>query len=196
MFLRWRGHRSRNSAISKISSYINPAQNTKPENTCWRRLPQPQSRNATALSVSRSKKAYVFVCIHTPESKPEVQGPGHPKHEPTKHVLEATPTAPSPAMPQPCPVSEAKSVCFRMHSDSGIRTPDSRAQGPDSRAQAPGSIGPRAEAPGLRAQGPSSELQNLMSTAWALRSYQIFIEYEWTHCAQRRSIFWASGYRA
>ena len=38
-------------------------------------------------------KAHVFVCIQTPESRPEVHGPGHPKHEANKHVLEATPTA-------------------------------------------------------------------------------------------------------
>ena len=96
--------------------------------------------------------------------------------------------SPTPTMSQPCPFSVAKSVCFRMQSNSGIKT-----RGHRRRAQTPG---PRLQAPGLqgrspRPQGPSSELQNLVPAAWAHASYQKFIESQWTHCAQRRTIFGA-----
>ena len=154
MFLRWRRHRSRKSAMSKIPSYIIPAQNTKPQKTrVGGDSQQPQLPQCHSPGRFLKQKAYVFVCLQTPESNPEAQGPGHPKTRNQKHVLEATPAAPQSRNATALPVSGAKSVCFRTHSNSGIKT-----RGRRPRAQTPWIHGSRAEAPGLRAQAPSSKI--------------------------------------
>ena len=170
MFLRRRRHRSRNSAISKISSYINPAQKHEARKHVLEATPTAPIPQCHSPAGFLKQKAYVFVSTQPPESNLEAPGPGHPKHEAKKHVLEATPAAPSPSMPQPCPFSEARSLCFRMHSNSGTEPPGPRLWAQTPWAQGTGFIGPRAEAPALRAQGPSSELQNLVPTAWGSKN--------------------------
>ena len=144
-------------------------------------MPQPEP-------LSKAKKRMSSYALKLQNQTPRPKAQGHPKTRNQKHVLEATPTAPLPHMSQPCPFSVAKSVCFRMQSNSGIKT-----RGHRRRAQTPG---PRLQAPGLqgrspRPQGPSSELQNLVLAARAHASYQKFIKSEGAHCAQRRTIFWA-----
>ena len=177
MFLRWRRHRSRKSAISKIPSYINPAQNTKPKNTCWRRLPAAPIPAMPQPWPFSKAKSVCFRMSSNSRIKPRGPRPRAPKTRSQKHVLEATPTAPLPQCHSPARFSVAKNVGFRMHSSSEskpeLRGTGPRLQGTGSRLQ--GSMG-RSHRP----QGPSSELQNLVPTAWAHAGYQNFIKSLWT----------------
>ena len=188
MFLQWRRHRSRKSAISKIPSYINPAQNTKPKNTCWRRLPAAPIP-AMPQPWPFSKESVCFRMSSNSRIKPRGPMPRAPKTRNQKHVLEATPAAPPP-VPQ-CH-SPARFLWQKAYAFACTRTPESKPEphGPGPRLQGPGSRLQGSMGRSPRPQCPSSELQNLVPTAWAHASYQKFIKSEWAHCAQRRAIFW------
>ena len=135
------------------------AKNTKPENTCWRRLPQPQSCSATALSVSEAK-SLCFRMYSTSRIKARGPGPKAPQNTKPKNTCwRRFPQPPAPLCHSPVRFLKQKAYAFAC-----TQTPDSEPQIPVPRAQTPGlrlqaPLGPWAEAPGLRAQEPSSELQ-------------------------------------
>ena len=159
MFLRWRRHRSRKSAISKIPSYINPAQNHEAQNTCWRRLPQqPQFPQCHSPSRFLKQKAYVFICPQTPESNPEAQGSGTPKNTKPKTRVGGDSHSPTPTHVTALPVFCGKKRVFSHALEFRNQSPRSQAQGPDSMGPGSRLQGARAEAPGLRAQAPSSKI--------------------------------------
>ena len=136
------------------------------------------------------KKACVFVCLQIPESNPEAQCPGHPKRETKNTCWRRLPQPPSPLVPQ-CH-STARFLWQKAYAFACTRTPESKPEphGPGPRLQGPGSRLQGSMGRSPRPQCPSSELQNLVPTAWAHASYQKFIKSEWAHCAQRRAIFW------
>ena len=171
MFLQWRRHRSRKSAISKIPSYINPAQNTKPKNTCWRRLPAapipampqpwPFSKESVCFRMSSNSR------IKPP--RPNAQGTQNAK--PKTRVGGDSRSPPAPQCRSPARFLTQKAfvfACTQIPEPNPPPGPRLWAQTPW--AQGTGFIGPRAEAPALRAQGPSSELQNLVPTAWGSKN--------------------------
>ena len=145
MFLRCRRDRLVNSAISKISSYINPAQtrNQKHVLEAIPTAPIPQCHSPVRFL---KQKAYVSYAFKLQNQNPRSKAQDTQNTKPTKHVLEATPTAPIPQCHSPVRFLKQKRVCFRMHSNSGIKT-----QGPRPRAQTPG---PRLQAPGLQGRSP------------------------------------------
>ena len=159
MFLRWRRHRSRKSAISKIPSYINPAQNHEAQNTCWRRLPQqpqfPQGHSPSRLLKQKS------VCFHmSSNSRIKPRGPrlrDTQKHETKNTCWRRLPQPHSHTCHSPARFLWQKAcvfACSRIpESKPEVTGAGPRLQGPGSRLQ-----GSRAEAPGLRAQAPSSKI--------------------------------------
>ena len=112
MFLRWRRDRSRNSAISKISSYINPAQNTTPRNVLEATPTAPvlQCHSPARFQEDKPMFSYAFKLQN---QDPRSMAQGTPNTKPTNTCWRRLPQPPNPAMPQPCPLSTTKSVCFR-----------------------------------------------------------------------------------
>ena len=158
MFLRWRRHRSRKSAISKIPSYINPAQNTKPKNTCWRRLPAAPIPAMPQPWPFSKAKSVCFRMSSDSRIKPRGPRPRAPKARSPKTRVGGDSHSPTPAMPQPCPLFCGKKRRFSHALELRIKTraPRHRAQTPGHRLQAPGLHGPKPQA--SWAQAPSSKI--------------------------------------
>ena len=191
MFLQWRRHRSRKSAISKIPSYINPAQKHEARKHVLEATPTAPIPQCHSPAGFLKQKAYVFVSTQPPESNLEAPGPGHPKHEAKKtRVGGDSRSPPAPQCRSPARFLKQKAYVFAC---TQIPEPNPPAQGSGPRlhgprAQASLGPGPKPQPSGHRAQAPSSKIW--CPLPGARRTCRKLIKSEWLRCAQRRAIFW------